>query len=571
MKQIVTSLLLAVLFIACNKGSNLPGPTPETPLKTAVGVPQGDAVMKSIGAAGGSIESADGKIHIDIPPGALANEQTLSIQPITNTLDFATSPAYRVLPKDVTFQKPATVTFTYMDTEIRSTLPEGLGIAGQQADGSWAVLPKKQLNKAQKKVSVPFTRAVDLTFFPLCYIKPYDGRVGTGEQVHLAVMATMPKAMESYPDVDGTFVTGPYQLPANVVGDWSYNGKGHLTSSGASAEYTAPAQAPSPNPEAVSAQLKLHMPGVFQLISNITVLGDHHIDYLRVDETEMNVNGANYPSRLYIYGNFGNDPGAGGRSVKINGNNLNVVLWTADLLLCDLPASGPYASGPVVVSCDAFTDTKLLNEWLLTLEYMKVESPDASLTRRFQLNVRLRGDADGFLKEGQQPLFSYTDININSSGVVNMPAGVFSTHTEADGCADHKVSWDKLEDVAVPRIKHNSLDPGVSGEVVHVAEGFKVKLRFNSGNILRCTRFEKPCQGSGTTNIVMEPILLAGYEDQEIHFLFSGVGQHASILAGSMPELKRTGVASGLYFDYADYNPELYYTRMNWKEAAPKW
>ncbi|HVU55015.1 MAG TPA: hypothetical protein VHD83_08160 [Puia sp.] len=120
--------------------------------------------------------------------------------------------------------------------------------------------------------------------------------------------------MESYPEVDGSYVTGPYQLPASVVGDWSYNGKGHLTSSGATAEYTAPAQVPSQNPEAVSVQLKLSMPGVFQLISNITVMGDHHIDYLRVDETE-------------------------------------------DLILCDLLTSGPYSSGPVVVSCDAFTES----------------------------------------------------------------------------------------------------------------------------------------------------------------------------------------------------------------------
>ena len=109
--------------------------------------------------------------------------------------------------------------------------------------------------------------------------------------------------------------------------------------------------------------------------------------------------------------------------MKINGNNMNVVFWTPNLIVCDLFTSGQYSSGPVIVSCDAFTDTKLLNEWQVILEYMKVESPDASLTRRFDLNIRLRGDADGFFKEGQHSLFSYTDINVNSSGVVNMPAG----------------------------------------------------------------------------------------------------------------------------------------------------
>jgi|GEM_PF-1084945 len=571
MKRIVTGLLLGMLFIACKKehGSDLPDTSSETRLKTAVGVPQGDAVTKKIGAAGGSIGSADGRIRIDIPAGALTSDQMLSIQPITNMLEFATGPAYRVLPKDLAFQQRATVTFTYTEAEIKSTLAEGLGVAGQAADGSWAVLPKKQLNKAQKKVSVSFARAVDLTFFPLCYLKPYDARVKTGEKIQLVVMASLPKGMERYPEFDGSYITGPYQLKASEVGDWTYNGKGHLTSTGATAEYTAPAQVPSPNPEAVSVKLRLSMPGVFQLVSNITVLGEQHIDYLQVDETDAP--GTTYPSRLYIHGNFGNDPGAGKRNVKINGNNTNVVFWTPDLIVCDLFTSGQFSSGPVIVSCDAFTDTKLLNEWQVILEYMKVESPDASLTRRFDLNIRLRGDADGFFKEGQHSLFSYTDINVNSSGVVNMPAGTFSTHTEADGCADYKVNWDKLVDATVGRIRHNSYDPGVSGEVVHMADGFKVKLRFNSGSILKCTRIEIPCGSPAMTNIVMEPILLAGYEDQEIHFRFSGVGQHASILAGAMPELKRTGVASGLYFDQIQTNPDLYYTRMSWKVAEPKW
>lgn len=577
MKRIVTGLLLAMLFIACKKGDvntavdngNVPPPT--TPLKTAAGVPQGAAATKKIGTAGGSIESPDGKIHIDIPAGALASDQTISIQPVTNTLDFAATPAYRVLPQGLTFEKPATVTFTYSEADIKSTLPEGLGAAAQKADGSWAVLPKKQLNKAEKKVSVSFAKAVDLTFFPLCYIKPYDARVKTGEKLHLAVMATMPDGMEKYPQADGSYITGPYQVMAELVGEWSYDGKGHLTPGGATAEYTAPSQVPSRNPEAVSVKLKLHMPGVFQLVANITVLGEHRIDYLQVDETEMDADYAKYPSRLYIHGNFGNDSGAGKRSVKINGNDLNIVFWAPNLIACDLVTSGPYSSGPVVVSCDAFTDTKLLNEWLITLEYMKVESPGASLTRRCNLNIHLRGDADGFFKEGQHSLFSYTDININSTGVVNMPAGTFSTHTEADGCVDYKVTWDKLEDVTVSRLRHNTYAPGVSGEVVHAADGFKIKLRFNSGEVLRCTRIERPCTSPAVTNIVMEPIMLAGYEDKEIHFQFSGVGPHSTILAGSMPELKQTGVASGLYFDRNDYNPDLYYTRMSWKAAEPKW
>ena len=76
MKRIITGLLLAMLFIACKKadldtpadGGDLP-PTSQTRLKTATGAPQGDAITKKIGTDGGSIESADGRIRIDIPAG----------------------------------------------------------------------------------------------------------------------------------------------------------------------------------------------------------------------------------------------------------------------------------------------------------------------------------------------------------------------------------------------------------------------------------------------------------------------------------------------------------------------
>ncbi|HEX2608955.1 MAG TPA: IPT/TIG domain-containing protein [Flavisolibacter sp.] len=579
MKRIIIALLLGSTLLACKKEGTTSSDSDGSPsgqpssqkLKTAAGAPLGSPVTKKLGPAGGTIQSADGKFRIDIPEGALLAEQTISIQPITNPLDFTATPAYSLLPKDISFQKPATASFTYKEQDINATAPEQLGAAAQKTDGTWAVLPKKQLNKAQKKVSVPFDKAVDLTFFPLCYIRPYDARVKTGERLDLAVMATVPEDALNYPEVDGTYITGPFVITSGTVETWSYSGKGVLKPNGAVAEYTAPSQVPAQNPEAVTVNLKLAMPGVFQLVTNITVLGDKHIDYLQVDETEMSAGSSVYPSRLHIHGNFGNDPGAGKRTVKINGTNLNIVAWTPKLILCDLQASGPNASGPVTVSCDAFTDTKLLNEWLVTLEYLKVESPDASLARRFELNVRLRGDADGFFQEGEHSLISSTDINLNSSGVLKMPAGTFSTHTEADGCADYKVNWDKLQDVSIGRIKHNSYNVGISGEVIHVSDGFKVRLRFNSGDILKCTRIETPCGSPTKTNVVMEAVTLAGYEDQEIHFQFSGVGQHAAIIAGNMPELKRTGIASGLYMDHTQVNPDLYYTRMSWKVGEPKW
>src|SRR5438045_1326293 len=51
---------------------------------TAIGTPIGSPVTKIIGAAGGTIISADGRAELNIPAGALSSDLAISIQPITN-------------------------------------------------------------------------------------------------------------------------------------------------------------------------------------------------------------------------------------------------------------------------------------------------------------------------------------------------------------------------------------------------------------------------------------------------------------------------------------------------------
>ena len=80
------------LLFSCKKGSPEEGEKlPElTQLVTAAGTPIGNKVSKTIGAAGGSISSADGKVTVTIPQGVLSSNQTITIEPVTKKLEAVT-------------------------------------------------------------------------------------------------------------------------------------------------------------------------------------------------------------------------------------------------------------------------------------------------------------------------------------------------------------------------------------------------------------------------------------------------------------------------------------------------
>jgi len=559
-----------VLVLSCKKSKPEQAAPASAPLITAVGSPEGAPVSKQIGAGGGSLASADGRVKVDIPAGALSGDQTITIQPITNTLAFGFGLSYRITPHNILFQKPVTIRFSYTDAEIKNTVPELLAIGYQQTDGSWKAMGGVQVDKNNKTASVSTTHFSDWGFFPLVYLQPTDARVTTGAELDMTVMCVTAEA-DKVPEIDGTIINAPFVMPEYYIVKWNYSGAGVLDATGAHAYYKAPSKVPAANPEAVSVQIKMSRPGTYLIVSNITVLSTFHIDYLQVDETEGSLLGTTYPSLLYIHGNFGNDPGAAVRSVKMGVVPLTVMFWTPHLIACELTAYGITSSGEVKVSDGSSTDSKLLNEWSVEMTYEKIESPDASLTKRVKLILRFRGDADGFLRDGEQSLISYTDLNIRSKAIINMPAGSFSTHTTMDGCADYTVNWAAIPGVEVPRVHYWQSNSDLSGYVVNRADGFKVQLQFRSDDILSTTRIMVPCGSDAVINQVKDNIELAGYRGADIYFKFSGTGKNASILAGEMPRINATEVASGLFFNYTDLQPELFYTTLKWTGAVAKY
>jgi len=277
--QLFLNVLLALVVLSCNSPNEPLIPPPgEVPGEitgsiTPVGKVNGTAVTFQIGPSGGTIESVDHRILISIPAGALASEQTISIQPLTNQCPAGKGNAFRLLPHGTTFSKPVSITFHYDYTDISGSASELLRIAYQDDKGIWQSPPVKSLDTTASKVTIETTHFSDWALFQAMYIYPTKSIMSPGAHLQLAVLQTIdvgdPK--EKY------VVVMPDLVYAKNIDKWALNGEGVLTPGQSKAEYHAPTWIPDINPAVVSVFLNksLTINGKefkdIRLVSNILV------------------------------------------------------------------------------------------------------------------------------------------------------------------------------------------------------------------------------------------------------------------------------------------------------------
>ncbi len=574
-KKFYYVLLLCSLFSnACKKSAvSNPADPQANPLITLAGSTAGNLVTARItAAAGGDISSEDGLVSIHIPAGALTADTTIGIQPVTNTAGVGNAVNYRLTPHNITFNVPVTIRFKYTASELTGTSEELLRAGYQTNDGAWRCLVNSVVNKQQSTITATSMHFSDWGYFAMCYLDPSQKTIHTGDALPLKVMYCVdPKGADLLVSPDGTVpMNEPELLNEYYIRNWMFSGAGSLQAAGATATYMAPSQVPSQNPVAVSVDIRFGKNLTCLLVSNILIVGGVHIDYMQVDETEVSTASINYISRLLIYGNFGNDPGVQHRSVKVGNVPLTVMVWSPNLIICEIAAIGPASSGIITVSAGAAVDSKLLNEWQVELKYEKRESPNGSLTKKINFNLVFRGDAVDFGGGETSPLLSFTDINKAGNAEINMDAGSYSNAVQGDGCGTYTVHWDAIHDVAIERTLYGG-GGHFTGQVQQTASGFGVKLKCLSENILRSQQDFAPCVGAGTHATVFEPIEFEGYHEEVIWFNFTGTGASAHLAAGAPPEATGTGVATGLYWDAQDFDPSFFTRKIYWAEVVPKY
>ncbi|WP_350245378.1 hypothetical protein [Deinococcus sonorensis] len=278
----MTTLLLALT--ACGGGPTGRGPTTtppghQVPVPAPIGTPTGTGVQATIGAAGGTLTTADGSVRIDIPAGALSGDQTVGLQPITRTAPGGTGQAYRLSPEGLTFARPVRLTFSYTDQDVSGSAPEVLSLGFQDVRGVWQYHRAPTRDVAAKTVSVETTHFSDWSLLEGIQLKPLSAEVEVGGSLDLQLITCLHPDGETEGPIPSSSC-GP-AAAAFTAHSWAANGAvGGNSTAGTVAEtgngqgtarYTAPMKPPGKNPVAVSVRVSDLMLGDVTVVANVQV------------------------------------------------------------------------------------------------------------------------------------------------------------------------------------------------------------------------------------------------------------------------------------------------------------
>ncbi len=311
-------LLSLCLGTACEKKEEVqPAPETEQPgtgapivgVPTEVGTPTGGKVSQSIGPEGGVVRTADGKVSLTVPAGALTQATTISLQPIENKAFLGIGSAYEFSPDGLKFAKPAQLTVKYEAGSLDGTSPEAIGIAFQDEKRVWQG-KAAQVNPTEGTFTASVPHFSSWAFFKYYTLTPESMKLAPTQVQKLEVLYV--KYSELDPDYKPLPSNGqdddliaplvqPVLLKASQVKNWLVNGQnlnggfnetiGMLTvlNEGAAAEYKAPSKVPSTphNPIAVSVELKSRKAQLI-LISNLTIAAAN----------EMSINGRRFENPI---------------------------------------------------------------------------------------------------------------------------------------------------------------------------------------------------------------------------------------------------------------------------------
>lgn len=268
-------LFFVVLADACKKelpGNDVPAtPDTESGQVTPVGDVQEAGVTTVISTSGGTIQSADGRLHISIPAGAVTQNTTFSVQRISNTNIAGLGQAYRMLPHGTLFSKPVTISFTYDTADFEGASIDVAGIAYQDVKGVWQGSGAIR-DTVKKTLSVSTTHFSDWSLFAAFAIYPASAVLEPGKSLALHVINYTFDDDLIPPTPAIAKPIGPQRdVTAQYIKEWKLGGGGNLQANGKEAVYTAPATIPSKNPVAVSVKLKGPDNSLYLLVSNIYI------------------------------------------------------------------------------------------------------------------------------------------------------------------------------------------------------------------------------------------------------------------------------------------------------------
>jgi hypothetical protein len=273
---------------------------------TAVGQPSGEPASATIGPAGGELTSADGKLTLSVPPGALAQETTITVQPLENTAPNGSGTSYEIDGLDIQVSQPVITIYTPRPGEITSQSGGAVRVAVQDARRVWNLTGKATYDPASGKITARIRRLskTAIAFIEQYKLVPENQRVLPGQVLEMHVMHH-PSGFADVTNGDQDLVIPlgkPKLAPRHVVQNLLVNGSplnfeyGTLQYApdkpdAAVLHYTAPALMPVKSEDPVSLTVQLYNPAgkaYLALISRITI----------APGGELRIDGRNYSNPL---------------------------------------------------------------------------------------------------------------------------------------------------------------------------------------------------------------------------------------------------------------------------------
>ncbi|MFD2519471.1 hypothetical protein [Emticicia soli] len=154
--QAIAIILLAFFgMLSCeiDNGNINPDKPSDKGTPTEIGKPLGATTSKTIGAQGGSISTADGKLTLTFPAGALSKETNITIRPVENKAWGGVGIGYEFGPDGSEFAKPVTFTYHYDNKEISGASLDNMALAFQDEAKVWQMTAPLTVNKTQKTLT----------------------------------------------------------------------------------------------------------------------------------------------------------------------------------------------------------------------------------------------------------------------------------------------------------------------------------------------------------------------------------------------------------------------------------
>jgi hypothetical protein len=267
----VTSGSVDVFDSSIDNASGDPVVTPIMPLPAEI------PSSATIGPAGGSIRSSDGRVTLKVPAGALSSPADMSFDAALSDAPNGIGPGYLVtVPSEVVGR--ALLVLAYGATEIAGSGAEALSIAFKGVDG-WYIGMGGSLDPATRTLTLPLLsisppgspavrapRSMPINKFILAILQgwtivPYEATVLTQGHVYFrAYFAGIPTARRWW---DGLTLRDYLMKaidPLNVFVEWGIQPDspeyGTITPQGIVGDYNAPCRVPDFNPVCVFYRIK---------------------------------------------------------------------------------------------------------------------------------------------------------------------------------------------------------------------------------------------------------------------------------------------------------------------------